>query len=120
MRALKEIAREKKHLRLRQKVAGSKERPRMALHRSLANLYVQFIDDINQKTICSISTQDPKVKGLAKYGGNVKAAEILGAQAALMAKSKGISKVVLDRGGYLYHGRIKAFAEAVRKNGLVF
>ncbi|MFH0839766.1 MAG: 50S ribosomal protein L18 [Candidatus Omnitrophota bacterium] len=120
MSNLKENARIKKHLRLRQKVAGNKERPRMVVHRSLANLHVQFVDDINQKTVYSISTLDPKVKSQIKYGGNIKAAETLGIQAALNAKSRGISKVVFDRGGYLYHGRIKAFAEAARKNGLVF
>lgn len=120
MKNKKETARAKRHMRLRQKVRGYKERPRMSVHRSLTNLYVQFIDDINQKTLCSISTLDPKIKNLAKYGGNIKAAEALGTQAALLAKSKGISKVVLDRGGYIYHGRIKAFAEAARKNGLLF
>lgn len=120
MSNLKEKARIKKHLRLRQKVAGDKNRPRMVLHRSLANLHVQFVDDINQITLCSLSTLDPKIKSAAKYGGNIKAAEILGAHAALAAKSNGILKVVFDRGGYIYHGRIKAFAEAARKNGLVF
>lgn len=120
MSNLKEKARVKRHLRLRRKVAGRKERPRMVLHRSLANLYVQFVDDINQRTICSVSTLDPKFKSQVKYGGNVKAAEVLGAQAALTAKSKGISKVVFDRGGGMYHGRIRAFADAARKNGLVF
>ncbi len=120
MSNLKENARVKRHLRLRQKMAGVKERPRMVLHRSLTNLYVQFVDDINQRTVCSISTLDSKIKSQVKSGGNIKAADILGVHAALLAKTKGISKVVFDRGGYMYHGRVKAFAEAARKNGLIF
>ncbi|MDP3789195.1 MAG: 50S ribosomal protein L18 [Candidatus Omnitrophota bacterium] len=120
MKNAKELSRIKRHKRLRKKIMGDKERPRMSIHRSLTNLYVQFVDDLNQKTICSVSTLDPKLKGAVKKGGNLKAAEALGAEAALTAKSKGISKVVLDRGGYIYHGRIKAFADAARKNGLSF
>jgi large subunit ribosomal protein L18 len=120
MKSMKEAARIKRHMRLRKKIMGDKEQPRMSIHRSLTNLYVQFIDDLSQKTICSVSTLDPAVKGTVKQGGNLKAAEALGAQAALAAKAKGISKVVFDRGGFIYHGRIKAFAEAARKNGLKF
>lgn len=120
MKNAKEFSRIKRHKRLRKKIMGRMERPRMSVHRSLTNLYVQFVDDLNQKTICSVSTLDPKVKGAVKGGGNLKAAEALGAHAALTAKSKGISKVVFDRGGYIYHGRIRAFADAARKNGLIF
>ena len=116
----KELARIKRHKRLRNKVMGTKVRPRLSIHRSLGNLYVQFLDDIDGKTLCSISTLDSKVKEKAKYGGNVKAAQALGEAAAALAKSKGISKIVFDRGGYVYHGRIKAFAESVRKSGLAF
>ena len=116
----KEVARVKRHRRLRKKVIGIKERPRLSVHRSLANLYVQLVDDINEKTLCSVSTLDSKVKQKAKYGGNMKAAQALGETAAELAKSKGISRVVFDRGGYIYHGRIKAFAESAKKNGLVF
>ena len=120
MTSIKETTRIRRHKRLRQKIIGSNARPRMTVHRSLANFYVQFIDDINGKTLCSISTLSPKIKGKVKYSGNIKAAEVLGEIAALLAKSKGISKVVFDRGGYIYHGRIKAFAESARKNGLSF
>ena len=120
MKNTKAIARAKRHKRLRKKVIGAKERPRLAIYRSLANLYVQFIDDINEQTICSASTLDLNVKEKVKYGGNIKAAQILGEVAAGLAKSKGISKVVFDRGGYIYHGRIKAFADSARKNGLEF
>ena len=120
MKNRKESARIKRHRRLRKKVIGGKERPRLTVHRSLANLYVQFIDDINEKTLCSMSTLDAKVKQKAKYGGNIKAAQVLGEVVAGAAKSKGISRVVFDRGGYIFHGRIKAFADSARKNGLEF
>ena len=120
MKNKKEYARVRRHKRLRKKIIGTEKRPRLSIHRSLGNLYVQFIDDINEKTLCSISTLDAKVKDKFKYGGNVKAAAVLGETAAMLAKSKGISKVIFDRGGYIYHGRIKAFAEAARKNGLAF
>ena len=115
---IKETARIKRHKRLRKKLIGTKERPRLSVHRSLKNLYVQFVDDINEKTILSISTLDPKVKETAKYGGNLKAAQALGEAAVALAKSKGITKVVFDRGGYIYHGRIKALAESIRKGGM--
>lgn len=116
----KVAARIRRHKRVRKKIMGTLEQPRLSIFRGLKNLYVQFVDDINERTICSISTLDPKVKEKIKYGGNIKAAEILGETATMLAKSKGISKVVFDRSGYLYHGRIKAFAESARKNGLVF
>lgn len=90
------------------------------MHRSLGNIYAQFIDDISGKTLCAVSTLDKTVKDKIKYGGNKKAAEALGESAALAAKSKGIKEVVFDRGGYLYHGRVKAFADSARKNGLTF
>jgi len=120
MKNKKEAARTKRHKRLRKKVIGSKELPRLAVHRSHKNLYAQLIDDINGKTVCSASTLNSKTKDKIKYGGGVKAAEALGETMAAAAKSKGVSKVVFDRGGYIYHGRIKAFAESARKNGLVF
>jgi len=116
----KEIARITRHKRLRKKIVGTEKRPRLAMHRSLSNLYAQLVNDISGKTMCSISTLSPKVKETLKYGGNIKAAQVLGEATASLAKSKGISKVIFDRGGYLYHGRIKAFAEAARKNGLEF
>jgi large subunit ribosomal protein L18 len=120
MKNKKEIARAKRHKRLRKKVIGSEVRPRLSVHRSLANLCIQFIDDINGKTLCSTSTLDPKVREKIKYGGNIKAAQVIGESAAALAKAKGISKIVFDRGGYKYHGRIKALAESLRKGGLVF
>lgn len=120
MKKNKEMKRIRRHVRLRKKVIGSAEIPRLSIHRSLKNLYAQFIDDINGKTLCTVSTMDKKIKDQLKYGGNVKAAEMLGIFAAETAKSKGISKVVFDAGGYVYHGRIKTFADACRKGGLIF
>lgn len=120
MKNKNELARIKRHKRIRRKTLGDKDSPRLSIHRSHGNLYVQFIDDLKGKSICSISTLNPDVKKKIRYGGNVKAAEILGEAAAALAKSKGIKKVVFDRGGYLYHGRIKAFADSARKSGLTF
>ena len=116
----KEIARTIRHKRLRKKIVGTDAKPRLTVHRSLGNLYAQFVDDINGKTICSICTLSPEMKKTFKYGGNVKAAQALGQAAASLAKSKNISKVVFDRGGYTYHGRVKAFAETAKKNGIEF
>ncbi len=116
----KEILRIRRHKRSRRKIIGTEKRPRLSIHRSLSNLYVQLVDDINGRTLCAVSTLSPSVKSAVKYGGNVKAAQALGEAAASLAKSKGISKVTFDRGGQIYHGRIKAFAESARKNGLEF
>jgi len=120
MRNEKEYKRLRRHKRLRKKIVGTRKRPRLAVHRSLKNIHAQFIDDISGQTICTVSTADKKVKEKVRYGGNKKAAEILGEAAAGIAKSKGIEKVVFDKGGYVYHGRIKAFADAARKGGLSF
>ena len=114
------IQRDRRHQRLRKKIIGTPERPRLCVHRSLSNLSAQIIDDIAGKTIMSAATYDKGVKGKVKYGGNVKAAEQLGLALAEKAKTKGITKVVFDRGGCQYHGRIKTFAEAARKGGLSF
>ncbi len=109
----------RRHARLRQKIAGTAERPRLAVFRSLRNISVQFIDDVAGNTLLAVSTQSadfPK----DTYGGNVKAAETLGEMAAKLAKDKGIEAVVFDKGGRKYHGRVKALAEAARKGGLKF
>ncbi|MDR3211950.1 MAG: 50S ribosomal protein L18 [Planctomycetota bacterium] len=105
----------RRHQRLRQKVAGTAERPRLALYRSLRNLSAQFIDDQVGRTLLAVSTLDFPEN---TYGGNVKAAETIGKLAAEKAKAAGINQVVLDRGGRQYHGRVKAFTEAARKAGL--
>ena len=96
------------------------EKPRLVVHRSLKNLYAQVIDDINNKTLLSLSTNDKKIKDKFPYGGNIKAAELFGNVFSQMIKDKGITQIIFDRAGYLYHGRIKAFAESLRKGGLKF
>lgn len=112
--------RERRHLRIRKKILGIPERPRLTVYRSLRNLSAQIIDDTKQKTLLSLSTLNKEVKEKISYGGNIKAAEFLGEILAKKAKEKGITKVVFDRAGFLYHGRIKAFCEAARKEGLEF
>src|ERR1700685_2529211 len=112
----KEI-RERIHLRIRRKLAGTAERPRLAVCRSVAHIYVQVIDDAAGATLVSASTVD---KGGKTKGGNVAAATAIGKRVAERAKEKGIQKVVFDRGGYQYHGRIKALADAARTAGLEF
>lgn len=99
---------------------GTSERPRLCIHRSLKNLSVQVIDDLQGKVLFGMSTLNKTIKDKMKYGGNVKSAEALGTAFASFSKGKGITRVSFDRGGYLYHGRVKAFAEAARKGGLEF
>jgi len=105
------------HKRIRRKLAGNMERPRLAVFRSVAHIYAQVIDDTQGKTLVSASSVD---KGGKTNGGNVAAAKAIGKLVAERAKEKGIKSVVFDRGGYLYHGRVKALAEAARAAGLEF
>ena len=112
--------REKRHKVLRKKLIGTKERPRLCITRSNQNFYGQLVDDIKGHVLFSLSTNASDLKKKLSYGGNVKGAAFLGEEFAKRAKTKGFSKVAFDRGGYPYHGRIKAFAEAARKNGLIF
>ena len=112
--------RQRRHKILRKKIIGTSERPRLCIYRSNKNLSVQLVDDIKGKTIYSLSTNGKTLKQKVGYGGNVKAAQILGEEFAKQVAAKGVSKVTFDRAGYLFHGRLKAFAEAARKNGLVF
>ena len=116
----KELGRLKRHQRIRRAIRGTVERPRLSVHRSLKNLFVQLIDDSEGKTLYSISTLDKSFRERLKNGGTVKAAESLGEMLAKGAQTKGIKKVVFDRTGYLYHGRVRALAEAARKAGLEF
>ena len=102
------------HARIRRKLAGTAERPRLNVYRSVSHIYAQVIDDAAGVTIASAST----IK--TKTGGNVAAAKEIGKTIAELAKEKGVTKVVFDRGGYLYHGRIKALADAAREAGLEF
>ena len=119
----KEDRRDRIKFRIRKKMTGTAQKPRLSVFRSVAHIYVQVIDDMNGQTIASASTVDAKVKGkMAKgvVGGNIKGAELIGATIAERLKTKGITKVVFDRNGFLYHGRIKAVADAARQAGLEF
>ena len=106
----------KRHKRVRSKISGTPEMPRLNVFRSEANIYAQVIDDVSGKTLVSASSLDKDIQG---YGGNVAAAAV-GRLVAERAKAKGIETVVFDRGGYLYHGRVKALAEGAREGGLQF
>jgi len=110
------LVREAIHRRIRRKVRGSSERPRLAVYRSLNHIYAQVVDDLNGQTIVSASTTEKDLRGTT--GGNVEAARRIGKVIAERALEKGISSVVFDRGGYLYHGRIKALTDAARAAGL--
>lgn len=112
--------RKKRHFRVRKKVYGTAERPRLNVYRSLSHIYAQVINDDLGVTLVAASTLSPELKGKLKNGGNVEAARAVGRLIAEKALAKGISKVVFDRGGYKYHGRVKALAEAAREAGLEF
>ena len=107
----------KRHTRVRAKISGTPEMPRLNVFRSEANIYAQVIDDVNGVTLASASSLDKAIEG---YGGNIAAATAVGKLVAERAKAKGIETVVFDRGGYLYHGRVKALAEGAREGGLKF
>lgn len=109
-----------RHLRIRKKLHGTADRLRLCVHRSLNNMSASLINDDAQKTLFAMSTLDKNLKAKLKSGGNVQAASALGEALAAKALEKGIKKVCFDRGGYLYHGRVKAFADAVRKAGVEF
>ena len=110
-------ARAKRHARVRSKISGTPERPRLNVFRSAKHIYAQVIDDVNGVTLCSASSME---KGFDGNGGNVEGAKKVGAAVAKKAADKGITEVVFDRGGFLYHGRVKELAEAARENGLKF
>ena len=107
----------KRHKRVRAKISGTPEMPRLNVFRSEANIYAQVIDDVNGVTLVSASSLDKAIDG---YGGNIAAATAVGKLVAERAKAKGIENVVFDRGGYLSHGRVKALAEGAREGGLKF
>ena len=108
------------HHRLRRRVQGTPERPRLSVYRSLGNISVQVIDDTAGRTLCSASSHDKETSKQVKGGGNVAAAKVVGKIAAERALKAGVTQVVFDRGGYKYHGRVKALAEAAREAGLRF
>ena len=111
----KNKARQKRHLRVRNHISGTAERPRLNVFRSLSNIYAQVIDDVNGVTLVSASSKD---KDFNAYGGNVEAAKKVGENIAKKCLEKGITEVVYDRGGFVYHGRVKALAEGAREAGL--
>ncbi|MDP8212916.1 MAG: 50S ribosomal protein L18 [Candidatus Zapsychrus exili] len=115
----KEFKRILRHRRIRKTVSGTPDRLRLCIHRSLKNLQAQIVDDSCGKTLLGMSTLDKRCSSV-KSGGNVSAAEAFGEVFAKEAQEKGIKKVCFDRGGYLFHGRVKAFADGARKGGLEF
>ena len=116
----KEELRLKRHKRIRMKLSGTPQKPRLVVHRSLKNISGQVIDDIAGKVLFSLSTKDKALKQKFTCAGNLSSATLFGEIFAKEAKEKGFSKVIFDRAGYLYHGRIKIFAEALRKGGMEF
>lgn len=118
--ASRKAIREKKHLRIRKHIIGVAERPRMAVFRSLKHMYAQIIDDTKGITLVSASTLEAPLKESLESTGNIDAAKMVGAEIAKKALEKGITEVVFDRGGNLFHGRIKAVAEGAREAGLKF
>lgn len=121
-RLTKRERRLRRHLRVRKKVVGTPERPRLAVFRSLRHMYAQIIDDSRGQTLVFVSTLDPELRQrLAQTGtGNVAAAREVGRELARRALARGITRVVFDRGGFLYHGRVAAVAEGAREGGLQF
>ena len=116
----REAGRLKRHGRIRKKLFGTPERPRLAVHRSLKNIYVQVVDDMQSRTLYSFSTADKKFLENAGKSTKVQKAEKLGKFFAGELKQKGIQKVAFDRGGYQYHGRVKALADSLRQAGIDF
>jgi len=116
----KEQSRLKRHRRIKLRMRSTPERPRLVIHRSLKNLSAEIIDDSANKILFSLSTFDKEIKDKFPSAGNIKAAEFFGEVLSRRAKEKGITKIIFDRAGYLYHGRVKAFAETLRKSGLEF
>ena len=115
--------RERVHLRQRKRITGTDERPRLSVFRSRSHIYAQVIDDLSGKTLVAASSLEPTLKGSfdkGVRGGNKKGAEAIGKAIAERSMEKGIKQVVFDRGGFLYHGRIRAVADAARKSGLEF
>lgn len=116
----KNETRKRIHRRIRRKLAGTGARPRLSVYRSLSHIYAQVIDDAQGRTLAAASTTEKAVLGDAKQGGNVAAAKLVGRTIAERALAQGLKQVVFDRGGYFYHGRVKALADAAREAGLEF
>ncbi len=114
------MARQKRQVRVRKKVKGTPERPRLCVYRSARHIYVQIIEDVNGVTLASASSVAKGISEDVKFGGNVEAAKAVGKSIAEIALDKNIKQVVFDRNGFLYHGRVKALADAAREAGLSF
>ncbi len=112
--------RKSRHNRVRQIVTGTSDRPRLCVRRSLKHAYAQIVDDVSGQSIALVSTQSKELAKEIKGKTKIEASKIIGQKIGEIAKEKGIEKVVFDRGGYLYHGRIKALADSAREAGLVF
>jgi large subunit ribosomal protein L18 len=117
---LKRLQHHRRHLRVRKKTFGTADRPRLAVYRSLKHIYAQIIDDISGQTLTAASSQSADVREAVQGTGNCAAAQAVGKRLAQKAVAHGIRTVVFDRGGFRYHGRIKALADAAREGGLVF
>jgi large subunit ribosomal protein L18 len=120
IKADKNKSRLRRHVRVRKKISGTAERPRLNVYRSSKHIYAQLIDDVKGVTLAAASTLDKELRDQIENGGNVEAARKVGELIAKRAKAAGITKVVFDRGGYLYHGRVQALADAAREAGLEF
>jgi large subunit ribosomal protein L18 len=120
MKQDKNLTRKKRHIRVRKRVAGTPERPRLNIYRSLENIYAQVIDDEQGTTLVAASSLDATLKTTQVKGGNLDGAKAVGKLIAERAKAAGVTQVVFDRGGYLYHGRVQALADAAREGGLEF
>ena len=120
MKNKKELSRLKRHRSIKLRISGSSQGPRLVVHRSIKNLSAQILDDTQNKVLFSLSTLSKDIKQKLASAGNVKEAQVFGEIFAQKAKEKGITRIIFDRAGYLYHGRIKTFAEALRKGGLEF
>ncbi len=116
----KEKRRKKRHGSIRKRISGDSERPRLCVKRSLKNIYVQVIDDVESKTLFAFSTQNKDFLSAKPESGKVAAAAKLGEIYAPKLKEKGITKIAFDRGGYMYHGRVKALADSLRSGGIEF
>jgi large subunit ribosomal protein L18 len=114
------VIRRRRHARVRRHVHGTAERPRLNVFRSTSHIYAQIIDDVSHRTLVAASTLDPAIKSEIKYGGNIEAAKVVGKLIAERALEADIKTVVFDRGGYKYHGRVAALADAAREAGLSF
>jgi len=119
-RLSREEHRRRIHVRMRKRVVGTRERPRLCVHRSAKHIRAQVIDDATGRTLVAASSLDKEVRSALKGGGNIAASKVVGKAIAERARAKGIAQVVFDRGGYQYHGRVQALADAAREAGLQF